>query len=102
MFNILGQIIGLAYIGALDSRALDTVCAVQKGCDPVLLATMRAAHAATEAALAVALAPFGVTPRDRVPGAESSFVGSDGRTIDTSMDYATGARVFGARLVEGR
>lgn len=101
MLTILSNIVALAYVGALDSKALDAVCAAHKGADPVLVATLRSAHSATEAAMAVALSPFGVRPGDKVPGSESSYTTPDGRTVTYSMDYATGARVYGSQLIGG-
>lgn len=101
MLTILARIATVAYVGALDSQALTTTCAMHKGADPVLAATVRSAHAATGAALAVALAPFGVQPGDKVPGSESSYTTADGRTVVHSMDYATGARVYGSQLIGG-
>lgn len=101
MLTILSNIVALAYVGALDSKALDAVCVTHKGDDPVLTATLRSAHAATEAAMAVALRPFGVQPGDKVPGSESSYTAADGRTVTYFMDYATGARVYGPKLING-
>lgn len=101
MLTILARIATVAYVGALDSQALTTACAMHKGADPVLVATVRSAHAATEAALAVALAPFGVQPGDKVPGSDSTYTGPDGTVRSYSMDYATGARVYGSQLIGG-
>jgi len=98
--TILAQIASLAYVGALDSQALSAVCAMHRGTDATLTATVRAAHAATEAAVAVALDRFGVKPHDTVPGSASSFE-SNGRTYAYSTDYITGARVHGTALIRG-
>lgn len=100
MLNILAQIIAVAYTGALDSQALTALCAAQRGADPVLVAVLRSAHAATEAALATALAPFGVQPNDKVPEGIIR-TDPDGVVRFYTMDYATGARVYGSRLVNG-
>jgi len=91
MLTILSQIIALAHTAALDSNALSVTCAVGHHTDdPVLSAATRSAHAATSAALAAALAPFGARPTDKV-------VDPHDPSRDSSVE--TLCRVYGSRMV---
>lgn len=102
MFDILCNIVTLATVGALNSRALNAVVDVghTTNNDTVRVA-LQGAYGLTEVALSAALAPFGVKSFDKVPGSESSYTGSDGVTRTYSMDYATGVRVRGVKLMGG-
>jgi hypothetical protein len=99
MLTILSNIVALAYAGALDSAALTATCTVGHNTgDPVLAATLRAAHGATEAALTAALAPFGVGTSDIM---EEGSYKSQGNVYNYKTDAATGARVQGTKMLAG-
>jgi hypothetical protein len=94
MLIILSQIIAAAYAGALDSQALNAVCAVgHRTDDRDLRWTLETAHSATTQAIAVALRPFGMTPDDVV----ETYTDHAGN--ERTSDAATRLRVYGSSML---